>query len=148
MIQEQRNVKHSQRRDENSMLGWTRGPYCQTRSVSSATSCSLQSMFHQLYSRVQHVYIWRRQTLPNSHSVKRSPEKQIAAIKMKKINSTIIPRRARITTLFEIAKNANLSRSSDVLVNIFILSYWEKSPWKQDARSTSHNIECEGRIPV
>jgi hypothetical protein len=61
--------------------------------------------------------------------VNRRPEKQIAAIKMKKMNSTIIPRRARITTLLEMAKNAKLFRFGGASVTGF-LAYWEKLPWK------------------
>jgi hypothetical protein len=46
--------------------------------------------------------------LPKSQSVNNNPEKQIAAIIIKKRNSTIMRRRARITTLLDIAKNAKL----------------------------------------
>jgi hypothetical protein len=55
--------------------------------------------------------------LPKSQSVNNNPEKQIAAIIMKKRNSTIMRRRARITTLLDIAKNAKLEdeeRKSDL----------------------------------
>ena len=65
-----------------------------------------------------------QRTLPRVQSVKRSPEKHIAAMAMKKMNSDIMARKAlfrtirsaefeylmtyRTTMLFEMAKNASL----------------------------------------
>jgi hypothetical protein len=44
--------------------------------------------------------------------VNSKPEKQIAAIPMKKTNSAIIARRANTTTVLDTAKNANLREES------------------------------------